>query len=81
MAVRKRESGMGPRERSVGGKTLMDLQDTVNRGDGRGKDAVVMSFRIPAALRADMEAYASSHNLSMTTLVIQGLNWRLDQRY
>ena len=40
---------------------------------------VVVSLRMPQALKAQLDRYASLHRLTLTELLVDGARWRLDQ--
>lgn len=79
MAVRM--PAQGPESDSGGKKMhLMDHQD-LTRGDGTSEATRMISIRCPVELHEEAKRFARENHLSVTTLIIQGLNWRLDQDY
>lgn len=59
---------------------LMDHQD-LTRGDGTGDATRMVSFRCPVELYDEAKHYGKAHHLSFTTLIVQGLDWRLEQEH
>lgn len=77
MAVRAR-----PKPESAEGESqkmrLMDHQANLSPAKGA---TVMMSVRLPIDLKEQMAEFSAEHNISMTTLIIEGINWRMSQDF
>lgn len=81
MARRKTVPNLGPRDEAAPAK-LMDFQDTLNKGDGSPKarkKKVQISFWVSEERRDEIRRYAEEHEMTVSRLVVEGLNWRLKQ--
>lgn len=69
-------------KRRVRGENLMDNQDTVHRGDGAARRVPLVSttIKLPFDLKEEAQDFAYENGTSLTSLLIEGLRWRLEQR-
>lgn len=59
----------------------MGNQDTVNKGDStstRKKDKCI-TFWVTDAQKAEISAYAAEHNTTVSRLIVEGLEMRMNQ--
>ena len=57
--------------------TLMDNQNATQGDVGAKK--VLMTFLVRPEFRDEVRAYAYAHDVSMTTLIIEGLKMRMEE--
>lgn len=60
-------------------KTLMENQDTKRKGDSTGKDKVMMTFWVTPERRAEIKAYAADHDMTVSRLIVEGINLRMKE--
>ena len=79
MAIKKGMGNFAPIGRPVS-KTLMGNQDTRHKGDSlAGANAIPTTFRCPAELKEAAKAFSAETGVSMTQLIIEGLEWRISK--
>lgn len=61
--------------------TLMGNQDTVNKGDSTStrKKGKCITFWVTDAQKAEISAYAAEHNTTVSRLIVEGLEMRMNQ--
>ncbi len=83
MAVKKAggtNNGFAPMRKGPASRTLMGNQDTVNKGDSlAGGAAVPTTFRCPAGLKEEARRFSEESGLTMTQLIVEGLEWRISK--
>lgn len=58
-------------------ETMMGNQDTVNKGDSTARSKVLVTFWTTPERRAAMKEFAAEHEMSMTRLIIEGIEMRM----
>ena len=61
--------------------TLMGNQDTVNKGDSTNsrKKGKCITFWVTDEQKAEISAYAAEHNTTVSRLIVEGLEMRMNQ--
>ncbi len=60
--------------------TLMGNQDVKRKGDtGGNRKSAQMTFWVTPARKAEIAAYAAAHEMSVSRLIIEGLEMRMRQ--
>lgn len=61
--------------------TLMGNQDTVNKGDSTSsrKKGKCITFWVTPEQKAEISAYAAEHNTTVSRLIVEGLEMRMNQ--
>ena len=61
--------------------TLMGNQDTVNKGDSTNsrKKGKCITFWVTDEQKAEISAYAAEHNTTVSRLIVEGLEMRMQQ--
>lgn len=61
--------------------TLMGNQDTVNKGDSTSsrKKGKCVTFWVTDEQKAEISAYAAEHNTTVSRLIVEGLEMRMNQ--
>lgn len=61
--------------------TLMGNQDTVNKGDSTStrKKGKCITFWVTDEQKAEISAYAAEHNTTVSRLIVEGLEMRMNQ--
>lgn len=80
MAINKKtRSEFAPIRRGAS-KTLMGNQDTVHKGDSlAGGGPIPTTFRCPAELKDAARRYSEESGVTLTQLIIEGLEWRISR--
>lgn len=69
-----------PAQDEAASPTLMGNQDTKNKGDsGAVKKDKLMSFWVTPGQYEEIKGYAQAHRMSMSRLIIEGLEMRMRQ--
>ena len=73
-----------PTRKAVVSKTkhtsrLTDNQDTKDKGDSVSSNKVCMTFWVTPERREKIKQYASDHEMSVSRLIIEGLEQRMNQ--
>lgn len=82
MAIRKPKPKIAPiiqPERPESPRRLMDNQDTRRKGDSTGTDRVQVTFWVTPDRKAEMKAYAAEHGMTVSRLIVEGIEWRMNQ--
>lgn len=63
-------------------KTLMGNQDLQHKGDSTrsGKKGKCITFWVTPAQKSEISAYANEHNMSVSRLIIEGLELRMSRK-
>lgn len=78
MATKRPERRMPNAADKPAKKTLMDNQDTTGKGDSSAhKKTRQMTFWVTEGQRARIKKYAQQHDMSVSRLVIEGLEMRM----
>lgn len=61
--------------------TLMGNQDTVNKGDSTStrKKGKCITFWVTDEQKAEISAFAAEHNTTVSRLIVEGLEMRMNQ--
>lgn len=61
--------------------TLMGNQDTVNKGDSTNsrKKGKCITFWVTDEQKAEISAFAAEHNTTVSRLIVEGLEMRMNQ--
>lgn len=82
MAVKKAKWQM-PQKGVAPKRTLMENQDTVHKGDSTGterkKKSKMLSVWVTPEQKAEISAYAADHNMTVSRLIIEGLEMRMNK--
>ena len=62
--------------------TLMGNQDTVNKGDSTSsrKKGKCITFWVTDEQKAEISAFAAEHNTTVSRLIVEGLELRMNRR-
>lgn len=62
--------------------TLMGNQDTVNKGDSTNsrKKGKCITFWVTDEQKAEISAFAAEHNTTVSRLIVEGLEMRMNQK-
>lgn len=58
-------------------QSLMDNQDTANKGDSVSTKKVCMTFWVSPARREKIKRYAQDHEMTVSRLIVEGLEQRM----
>lgn len=62
-------------------ETLMGNQDTLHKGDSTSrKKGKCITFWVTDAQKQEISAYAAEHNTTVSRLIIEGLEMRMNRR-
>ena len=60
-------------------ETLMGNQDLRGKGDSTAEQKKMLSFWVTLEQRDEIKSYAQRHHMSMSRLIIEGLEMRMKQ--